>query len=387
MSAPRLARGAAVAVATLLWATAPAASLGAQPPKREPPRPRLAAGADTNDAEAYHDFAILPTTAWKQAYDAEYWAYRLDPQQPAYLYAQHQSLWYKQAPEWRRAYREGADYVLKSRESRELDSLFYDAQLRDPFVHLYNTVCYLPDWIDEVRNPAERAYVYFESGCHAKAAETFAQAIAKYPKRLSLRLDRARSSYWVGHYGNAIAELRTVLDTLRARDQKKLVRAYESKEMLEYMLGAAYERERDWAAARDAYGRALTENLSFYMAHAALANVARQQGDMATALQEYELAVTLRPDDALLRHEYGRALLDAQPRRNAEAEAQLRAAIALNPHFATAYYNLAVALENQERGPEAAFQYAQYVERAPRGQARLIQHAQARSAALIGSAR
>jgi superkiller protein 3 len=176
-----------------------------------------------------------------------------------------------------------------------------------------------------------------------------------------------------------------VLDTLRARDRKKLVRAYESKEMLEYMLGAAYERERDWAAARDAYGRALAENLSFYMAHAALAGVARQQGDMATAQQEYEMAVMLRPDDALLRFEYGRALLDAQPRRNAEAEAQLRSAVGLNPHFALAYYNLAVALENQDRGPEAAFQYMQYLERAPRSQARLVAHARTRASALMAS--
>jgi len=383
--APRTRPLSALALASLAAVALTAASpgaLGAQAARAEPPRPRLAAGADTNDANAYHDYAMARETPWKKAYDAEYWAFRLDPEQPAYLYAQYLSLWYKQAPEWRIAYREGVEWAVKSKESRQLESLFYDATLRDPFVHLYSSVCYYPDWVKEVRNPAERAYVYFDSGCHREAALTFAEAIAKYPRRVSLRLDRARSSYWLAHYGNAITELRAALDTLRARDERRVVRTYESKEMLEYMLGAAYEREEDWAAAREAYGRALTENLSFHMAHAALAGVARRQGDMEAALQEYDLAVNLRPDDAVIRHEYGRALLDVQPRRNTEAEAQFRKVLELNPYYATAYFNLGVALDNQGRPAEATAQYQAYLARAPQSQGRIVAWTRTRIAAL-----
>jgi len=362
-----------------------AAPAGAQKNGREPQRPRLAAGADTNDAESYHAYAIPRSTPWKKKYDAEYWAYRLNPLQPAYLYGQWLSLWYKQSPEWRDEFRAGAEFVLKSKETRELDSLFLEAQTRDPFVHLYNTVCYVPEWISQVRSVVTRAYVYYDVGCYLQAAATFDTALAKHPKRLGMRLDRARASYWVGHYGNAIKELRIVLDTLRARDQKKLVHAYESKEMIEYMLGAAYARDGQYALAREAYGRALEENLSFYMAHAHLADVARAQGDVATAIQEYELAVQLKGDDAALRHEYGRTLLDAQPRRNADAEAQFRKAIELDPYFATSYFNLAVALDNQEKKSEAVEQYNAYLARAPRDAVKLAAWARERVAALTAA--
>ena len=370
---------AAVLVAAL---AATATTAAAQKKGREPERPRLAAGADTNDAESYHEFAIRPDVPWKKSYDAEYWAYRLDPLTPAYLYGQWMSLWYKQSPEWRDEFRAGAEFIVKSKEARELDSLFLEAQTHDPFVHLYNTVCYVPEWITQVRSAVTRAYVYYDGGCYARAAATFDTALAKHPKRLSMRLDRARASYWVEHYGNAIKELRIVLDTLRARDQKKLVHAYESKEMLEYMLGAAYARDGQYALAREAYGRALEENLSFYMAHAHLGDVARAQGDIATTVQEYETAVQLKADDVALRHEYGRALLDAQPRRNEDAEAQFRKAIELNPYFATSYFNLAVALDNQDKKAEAVEQYTAYLARAPRDDVKGIARARERLAAL-----
>ena len=371
----------AVAVLSAALATT-ATTATAQKKGREPERPRLAAGADTNDAESYHEYAIRPDVPWKKTYDAEYWAYRLDPLTPAYLHGQWQSLWYKQSPEWRDEFRAGAEFIVKSKEARELDSLFLAALIHDPFVHLYNTVCYVPEWITQVRSAVGRAYVYYDGGCYARAAATFDTALAKQPKRLSMRLDRARASYWVGHYGNAIKELQIVLDTLRARDQKKLVHAYESKEMLEYMLGAAYARDGQYAQAREAYGRALEENLSFYMAHAHLGDVARAQGDIATTLQEYETAVQLKADDVALRHEYGRALLDAQPRRNEDAEAQFRKAIELNPYFATSYFNLAVALDNQDKKAEAVEQYTAYLARAPRDDVKGIARARERLAAL-----
>jgi Tfp pilus assembly protein PilF len=371
-----------LAAAVLAALATTATTAAAQKKGREPERPRLPAGADTNDAESYHKYAMQRDVPWKKSYDAEYWAYRIDPLQPAYLYAQWLSLWYKQAPQWREEFRAGAEFAVKSKEARELDSLFLQAQIQDPFVHLYNTVCYVPDWITQVRSVVTRAYVYYDVGCHTQAAATFDTALAKHPKRLGMRLDRARASYWVGHYGNAIKELRIVLDTLRARDQKKLVHAYESKEMLEYMLGATYARDGQYALAREAYGRALEEDLSFYMAHAHLADVARAQGDIATAVQEYETAVQLKPDAVALRHEYGRALLDAQPRRNEDAEAQFRKAIELDPYFATSYFNLAVALDNQDKKAEAVEQYTAYLARAPRDDAKPIARARERLAAL-----
>jgi tetratricopeptide (TPR) repeat protein len=329
-----------------------------------PPRPKLPDYADTNDAQAYYDYGNLQTTSWNDTQAAYYWAYRLNPNNPVVLLAYSGALFYRHTNDWIDSYYEGADFIMKSKDVHQMDSLEALAYLRDPFAHFFNSICHPPDWVQDVRDPALSGQVYYNATCYAMAGEKFAQAIRQNPKQLALRVLHARTLFFTSKYDSAISELQLVVDSLRAHDKKKIVHSYDTKEMFEYMIGTCFQRLGNQAAAREAYGRALGENLSFYQAHRALGKLAAASGDKEGATVELGLAVQLEPNDGILRLDYGRALERFQ--KFPEAEAQFRKAIELEPYYYESYYELGFALDMQGRGAEAVDAYRQMIARVPR---------------------
>lgn len=353
---------------------------GAQKNKNEPERPKLQAGVDTNDAASYFNYGMARETPWKKAYPAFQWARRLDPLESYYVFAQYRASWGRQSREWQNAYFDGAGYVVKSKEAALIDTLFYESLIRDPFAHFTGCVVYTDL---DISDPVWLGIIHYENQCWRQAADNLALAIKKRPKNLMLREYRARALYFLREYGNAASEFQGLIAALSERDSKSFQRFYQSKEMYEYMLGLTYLADQKYTEAREALGRALTENLAFYMAHDKLASVALAQADIETAVSEMDLAVQLKPEEPALRHRFGYALLQTKPRRNEEAEVQFRKAIELEPFFALAYYNLAVALENQGKKTEAIAQYQAYLTRAPRRQKAMIADAEKKVAKLF----
>jgi tetratricopeptide (TPR) repeat protein len=147
---------------------------------------------------------------------------------------------------------------------------------------------------------------------------------------------------------------------------------YESKAMFEFMIGEAREREENYTAAREAYGRSLAEDLSFAFVHARLARLSLAQNDPLAAVAEYDQAVQLEPKDPVLHHDYGRALLGIYPRRDTDAEQQFRQAIALDPDWSMPYFSLAEALTNQKKYDDALTQYREYMARVPRNNIQML---------------
>lgn len=353
--------------------------LAAQKKPKPIERPDLGARADTNDAYAYMKYGWRPDVDWKETYAAFYWAYRLQPDDVSILAALHQAYWMRQTPQWRSLYNEGAEFVLKSKEAKLLDSLRYEVAIRNPMVYLRGD-CYRWEGVDDERDDWLAAAILFDYGCYKEAAERYAKAIERYPRRIGLRLDRAHALYRSNQYGEAVTELQAVLDTLHGRDAKYLSHQYQTRAIIEFMLGQAYLRARNLQGAREAFGRALTEDLSLYWMHARLAELALNQRDTKTALAEYEQAIALKDNDGVLLHDYGVALSAAK--QYAEAEPHFRRAIELEPYFATAYYNLAVALDRQEKFSEAREAYREFLKRAPRREAKMIITTQSRVKAL-----
>lgn len=380
-----------LALAVLLVAAlaAPAMTLPAQAATyftidgKEPQRPKLPAGADTNDARAYLSWGNLGSTPWKKSFDAYYWAYRLDPTNEYYRLAMRNAVYWQQSPEWRFAYSfERAAYAMKSKQAKLLDTLETLVYLRDPLVHAISSECKAD--ADIVRYYAKNSYMlgeyFYEIGCYTQAAQQFGDALAKRPDWLDVRYSRARSLYFVGQHGNAIAELQVLLDSLRARDQKRTRRYYVSKEVLELMRGDMLVATQDYFNAKKAYARSLEENVAYGPAHVRLARVALAQDELDEALQEYDQALQIEEKDPAVHNDYGVALMKAK--KWPEAEAQFRRAVELEPYFALPYFNLAVTLDNQGKRDEAVASYRGYIARAPGWQARNVTMANARLAAL-----
>jgi tetratricopeptide (TPR) repeat protein len=158
---------------------------------------------------------------------------------------------------------------------------------------------------------------------------------------------------------SALTELAQALDEMRKTDKKDLVFVYSSKALYEHSIGLIQERLGNPAAAKEAFGRALQEDLSYFPAHVQLGYLALEAKDTTTALSEMDLAVQIRGDDPMLRFVYGYSL--AVSGKFQDAEVQLRKAIEIDPLFAAPYSQLAEVLDGEGKASDALAQYRSFL--------------------------
>lgn len=345
MALPRSGSLAGGALLLAILVTIPA---GVRAQEKVPGRPHLAAGADTNSAAAYYAFGVERLRAGRAgvAADAFYWASRLAPDWADPLYARRDALILSR-PDRLVSFMEGTRSVIESPEARQLDSLRLRALEVDPFVYedLERDVImayltertmadlrqrYLASDVErmrqEVKNAVElylrtpaaawwRAWLAYAERRLPDALRYYAEALRKAPDdehdyRSRLHAQRGRAFYLSGRRDSAQVELQWAIDELRRRDESVTIRVYESKALLEHSLGVGLENAGDTADAREAYGRALVEDLAFYPAHVRLGRLMAAAGDTAGARKELELALEVAPDAAVARltlanHYYG----------------------------------------------------------------------------------
>ena len=394
--------------ALLLLSAAPGATLDAQSAKREdvPPRPRFTVARDSNSAAAYyyHGMQMLAKHP-AEAADAFYWAARLEPEWADPVYARRVALLMRDESSL-------IEYVMTGRRTREqkhADSLQQRALLLDPFLYrkldremldravnayirqrdrdrggMGTMPVFLRASDFALDNPRLAGWMAYSDGQFADALKYFGTAMKRSPKAYDIHSERADVLYLVGNYDSTLVELDAMLGEMRKVDQKKLLAYYDSKAFVEYQTGKVHVARGDLAQAREAFGRALTEDLSFYMAHAALSGVALAQHDTGTAIQEYDLAVQLAGDDPGLRYEYG-AMLFVTAKYDAAAE-QFAKAIELDPDYAKPYFPLAYIHDGNGRDAEALRYYDGYVRRAPTSDGTRLEQARARLTELRASA-
>lgn len=374
----------ALAVAALAVAAVLPTRTDAQKDAREPRRPRLAQGADTNDAHAYFNYGVSKLDRDPgDAADAFYWAARINPLYADAFYGRRVALLLTDKRRLRR-YWSGDRRTVQSDEVRRIDSLFYHALTLDPFLYQrldrYMLDAIVRDYSDEYARandvpisevqyaieremsgwgPAFNGWRAYTEGDFQRALELYAMAIKQAKHKSGLRVDRGRLFFQLDHADSALGELTAAIDEVRKEDKKELVFVYESKALLEQSVGMVQYRMGNVAAAKESYGRALEEDLSYYPAHVQLAYLALEAKDTTTALSEMETAVQLRGDDPGTRYLYGYTLASVQKLK--EAEEQLRKAVELDPMFALPYHKLGEVLEAEARPAEALVAYNGYV--------------------------
>jgi tetratricopeptide (TPR) repeat protein len=373
--------------AALLVATAAAPSLAQN--EKAPRRPRMPAGADTNDAHAYYAFAMQQMkTDPDKAADALYWTTRRDPSMADAFYARRIALLLAD-PARLVKYWSGDRRTLQSADIRRIDSLFLRALTLNPFVsqtldrEIFETVAdeisnkyermgagsaieirYAIDKEMRSASSADRAWLAYGDGRFDEALTLYAQAIKEDSRNGPLRMDRGRIFFQQNQMDSALAQLASAVEDLRKRDKKDLVYVYQSKALAEHSIAVIHERLGDTQAAREAYGRALQEDLSYAPAHLHLALMALGAHDTTTALSELDLGVQLSGDDVSIRNYYGYALLAVG--RDADAETQLRKAVELNPFFAAPRFALAQCLDRQGKKNDAIAAYSGFLSVATR---------------------
>jgi tetratricopeptide (TPR) repeat protein len=359
-------------------ATAPQPAAG-QP---EPPRPALRRGADPNDWEAYFDEGTRQFNRFPgRAADSFYWASRLDPRRAEPLFARWAAYLAQDHSRWL-AYVEEEERFLQRPDMVANEALRIRAFNRSPFVHRAFEAALWSRMDAQLRwDGATRAFMSYGAADFDDAAAGFGRVVRDNPVR------NARFRYWRalafvgdGQLDSATVEIAQLLATLRAEDEARVQDVYESKAMLEHALGMLYSVRGLPAEARRAWERALEEDLSMYPARSELARLAMREGRPAEAVEHMEQAVEMAPDDAVMHFEHGNALVMAG-RRDDAIGAWLRAT-QLEPHWADPYLRLGMALDEAGQPEKAAQALRAYLDRAPRRQAREIQLATERLAAL-----
>ncbi|HEY9227036.1 MAG TPA: tetratricopeptide repeat protein, partial [Gemmatimonadaceae bacterium] len=302
------------ALATFI-ACAPATALAQQ--KQEPRRPVLIAGADTNDAHAYYGFAIERLTKEPQkAADALYWATRLDPNWADAFYARWVAMMLTDVTRYQ-LYSSGDRRTVA--EVRAIDSLLFRALTLNPFVPRRLERKLFDATLDAIALRAARGQtssgnVRFEmelamqkwppwrrarfahgDGQFEQALGLYSIAIEKDQKDFGLRLDRGRLLFEMGRFEGALLDLQSAMEDIKKQQEKDLVFFYRSRAVTEHSIAVVHQKLGNTAAAKEAFGRALEQDLAYYPAHLQLANIALDAKDTTAALAELALATQLRP--------------------------------------------------------------------------------------------
>jgi tetratricopeptide (TPR) repeat protein len=372
-------------VAALMAAvSSPIAAQRLGPPEQ---RPRLRDVIDTNDAQAYFNrgmdlFERDPETAAA----AFYWAARINPSWGEALYARRAALMMKDRGLRSQMYN---GYRKASPEMRRLDSLQYRALMFNPFLFrrfdrgmLVSVI--RDDVMRRTRGRGEepgrlevdeaienylrggdnefRAWMAYGASDFDRALRLYEAALGSSRHPASIRMERARILGMRGQADSAVAEFNRAVEAQRKDDEKDLVVFYDSKAQAEFSIGVLLEGNGDVAGAREAYGRALQEDLSYYPAHLRLGLLALGKKDTSTAVSELALASQLAADEPHVHYVHGYVLAALQ--HYPDAVVELRKAVELEPYYALPYLTLGQVYEQLMKAPEAQAAYQGFLDRA-----------------------
>jgi len=362
-------------------------SLGAQSLGRGMPRPKGAV-ADTNDAQAYFDYGVrFFVDDPKAAAAAFYWAARINPGSADAWYARRAAVLMTDDG-LRRTFIDGGRRARDSKKLRALDSLYLRALNLNPLLyrrldkrllmaHIAQEMQrdvrlggsdvsrgeaerMIESWLTRnSERPELRAWVAYGNRQFDQALGLYAAAEKTAKFKADFRIERGRIFGMTGQVDSALAQFQLALTELRSHDTEDLVYFYDSKALFEHTIGMLLEQENDFDGAREAYARALQEDLAFYPAHQRLGLLALGMHDTTTALSELDLAVQIAGDEPFLRYVYGWALAAAG--KYQEASEQLKQAVTIEPYFALPQVTLGRVYEQLFDGKSAQAAYTAFL--------------------------
>lgn len=181
-----------------------------------------------------------------------------------------------------------------------------------------------------------------------RSLERFRRAADAMPADALPLRNFATAATRLGHFQDAVEALEDA--AARAPGDRKV--------QLELAYAYARASKRDEAGA--AFSELLRTNESDAAAHAGLANVLRQKGDLEGALPHADRAVGLAPGDPVVL--LVGALVHDFKDDAAGAEALYKRAVEAGPTNLDVLYNYGMFLEQKQRPTEAVAQYRRYAE-------------------------
>ncbi len=355
----------------------------------EPKRKRGTFVADSNDARALYDWGLQQVERDPgSAADAFYWSARLNPAYAEPLYGRRSALLLANQGLLSRAMNRGRR--SPPRELRQLDSLVLRALALNPFLYRRLDRAILVTYIrnESVRGastsdaavsdpgllnfaierylreagPEMRGWLAYSEGDFSTALALYGEVERSRKEKADPRIDRGRIFGMRGDADSAVGQFQAALAELRAKEDKDLVYIYNSKAMLEHSIATLLETRNDADGAREAYGRALQEDLAFFPSHVRLGLLLLSRGDTAAAMSELETAAQVAPDEPWVRFTLGYAL--AATGQVDRAIEELTKATQLEPLYALPHAILGRIWERKADAAKAIAAYEAFLARA-----------------------
>jgi tetratricopeptide (TPR) repeat protein len=366
-------------VLTLIWMLVVVTTAAAA--QKRPSTPSRPAVADPNSALAYYRMGMAKLGSDNQgAADALYWALELEPSWPEALYARRIAVLRSDPSDLVRYMR----WDKKTRRAlAAVDSGHFRALMQNPFVYRdldrelvldyyraaidenirrragtqdigpdlrYQIDNYLADLMRDDSDPETKAWIAFSERRFPEALRLYAKAIGKKHENPDAHEERATIFFLQQQYDSAQSELRHAIAEHKKKDDKERVVVYQPKAMLEFKLATVQLNQGKLEDAKEALGRSLAEDLSFYPAHLTLSNIALIEKDSAMAIRELGLAVELGPSDP--RPLMSQAALSLELNNSDDAITSLTKVIQMKPLYATPHRLLGDAASR--KGDKAA---------------------------------
>lgn len=305
-----------------------------------------------------------------------YFAYaaRLDPSVAEPLLGRY-AAWWRFRP-WLRNHL-WQDKPTDSDSARETEQWRAEADLRNPFVQQSALLWTLPKGWDVITDNAfGRGLRAFFRGAWQESIREFGTAIERDSGDWRAYRYRGLAEAHVGRWEDAARDFEELLRRMSVFEQRTTVHWDLGKARLYYTLALIrlFGGHRD--QAREAFHQTFEVDLGFGLGHMYYGNLLFEDGDTAGAVREYALAAELRPADPLVQQNYGAILLTLG--RPDSALTRFTDAVRLAPDYAVLYFNRAVCLERLGRVEEARAMHREFVSRAPRRLAELLQQSRQR---------
>ncbi|HEX2983685.1 MAG TPA: tetratricopeptide repeat protein [Ignavibacteriales bacterium] len=173
-----------------------------------------------------------------------------------------------------------------------------------------------------------------------------------------------------GDYASAVKDFTPLAGIIDSLNKGKIMPVYVNPSDIYYMLGSCYLNLGNYAEAKNAFERALTEDFSCYMAHYNLSGIYYEEKNYSEALAELDAALLIVPNNSIMH--YNKAYFLVQLNKLNEAIEEYNKAIELNLHNYRALYNAGFLCEALGDKSKALKYFDLFLKNAPQGEASLI---------------
>lgn len=192
---------------------------------------------------------------------------------------------------------------------------------------------------------------------------------------------RGLSAGHVGTYDTAIVDFSVLVARgIALEHADSIVRIPLNTNDCRYVLALFHYRAKHPAEAIRLYQEALGNDLGLFMAHVQMGRIYEQEQLWVEAVDQFERAVAVSPDDPSLLLDLGVVLREAGRLR--ESDETLRRAMDANPRDSRVPYHLGITLQAEGQAPEAAAAFHRFLALAPARYDRQIADARLRVATL-----